>query len=165
MPASTYVIKPRLKMVDTFASTERLLNLCFGELKLSSQVHDLSLSPFTQVPPYGATYFLWHNTKENCGRSLTHVSSLHFLIHFVNPRVAYRRLHTKDLLSLCGFDSAVNLHDAIDALRTCLGNYRSCGVPGDLDNEEDQPPILSNELHALRWQFSCLVGLEVWVWL
>lgn len=59
----------------------------------------------------------WHTTQENCGKSLTHVSSLHFLIHFVHPRTAYRRLHVDDLLSLCGFDSAIDLHEAMNALQ------------------------------------------------
>ena len=66
-----------------------------------SPAGDLQLVQRTLSAGLRAVY--WRDMKENCGRSLTHVSSLHFLIHFVNPQVAYRPLHTKDLLCLCGF--------------------------------------------------------------
>ena len=65
----------------------------------------------------------WHNTQQTNHLSLTHVSSLHFLIHFVHPRVPYRRIHVGDLLALCGFDSSVNLSDALHTLRVNICQF------------------------------------------
>ena len=39
----------------------------------------------------GLRAYYWLSHHEHCGRSITHVSSLHFLIHFLSPKVAYRR--------------------------------------------------------------------------
>ena len=54
-----------------------------------------------------------HTTQQINFFSITHVSSLHFLIHFTRPRLPYRQIKIEDLLMLCGFDGNVNLSDAL----------------------------------------------------
>ena len=66
----------------------------------------------------------WHNTQQQCHQSLTHISSLHFLIHFTQPRLSYRRIHIEDLLSLYGFANQVNLSEAMRTLLGCIGKFK-----------------------------------------
>ena len=49
----------------------------------------------------------WHINQQT-NASITHVSSLHFLIHFIYPRLPYRQIMILDLLNVCGFDDNVN---------------------------------------------------------
>ena len=53
----------------------------------------------------------WLTYREHCGRTITQVSSLHFLTHFL-PKVAYRRIRTSDLAIACGFHPHVVLTSA-----------------------------------------------------
>ena len=53
----------------------------------------------------------WLTYREHCGRTITQVSSLHFLTHFL-PKVAYRRIRTSDLDIACGFHPHVVLTSA-----------------------------------------------------
>ena len=92
----------------------------------------------------------WRNTQQTNNLSLTHVSSLHFLIHFVHPRAPYRRIHVEDLLTLCGFDSSVNLSDALRALRANIGKFKECAVPGSISDVGEAPLVLPNEAQSLR---------------
>ena len=71
----------------------------------------------------------WLSTRENCGRSLTQVYSLHFLIHFVSPRQAYRQIRVGDLLELCGFNRTVRIEEAMHALRRLLKDYQAWETP------------------------------------
>ena len=45
----------------------------------------------------------WHTNRQT-NASITHVSSLHFLIHFIHPCLPYRQIMIQDFLELCGFD-------------------------------------------------------------
>ena len=60
----------------------------------------------------GLRAFYWLTYREHCGRTITQVSSLHFLIHFLSPKVAYRRIRTSDLAIACGFHPHVVLTSA-----------------------------------------------------
>ena len=92
----------------------------------------------------------WHNTQQTNNSSLTHVSSLHFLIHFVHPRLLYRQTHVEDLLTLCGFDNNVNLSDALHTLHASIGKFKECAVPDPISDLGDSPLVLPNEVQSLR---------------
>ena len=120
--------------------------------------------PTTQVSPFGAAYSLtglravrWRNTQQSNNQSLTHVSSLHFLIHFVHPRLPYRRIHIEDLLALCGFDDRVNMSDAMRTLLMCLGKFKECAVPSAQLQQGEVSKVLPNGLQSLR-----CVPLQFW---
>lgn len=99
----------------------------------------------------------WHNTQQPCHTSLTHVSLLHFLIHFTSPRLPYRRIHIQDLLQLCGFDDNVNLSEAMLTLLACIGTYKECAAPIEPTDRRSFSYVQPNELHALR-----IVPLSFW---
>ena len=65
----------------------------------------------------------WLSLRENCGRMLTQVYSLHFLIHFISPKRSYRQISIGELLELCGFHRLANLEDAMRALQRLLKDY------------------------------------------
>ena len=69
----------------------------------------------------------WHTTKQT-NASITHVSSLHFLIHFIHPSLPYRQIKIEGFLMLCGFDGNVNLSDALHSLRVNIGKFTDCVV-------------------------------------
>ena len=72
----------------------------------------------------------WLSRRENCGRTLTQVHSLHFLIHFISPRQTYRRLRVGDLLEqLCGFHRTVHIEEAMRALQRVLKGYQCWPAP------------------------------------
>ena len=100
-----------------------------------------------------AAYWLSHG--ENCGRSITHVSSLHFLIHFLTPKTAYRRIKVRDLLTACGFHWQFNLEDAMRALLGLYRNHRSWNL-ADAISPPSAPPVLPNDsihLQLVPWKF------------
>ena len=78
----------------------------------------------------------WLSLRENCGRLLTQVYSLHFLIHFISPKRAYRQIRVGDLLELCGFHRLASLEDAMRALQRLLKIYPHWAA--------SSPPIGSN---------------------
>ena len=92
----------------------------------------------------------WHTTQQTNSSSITHVSSLHFLIHFIQPRLPYRQILVEDLLILCGFDCNVNLSNALHAIRVNIGKYKECIVPDSSISVGVAPLILPNEVQSLR---------------
>ena len=92
----------------------------------------------------------WHNTQQTNSLSITHVSSLHFLIHFIHPRQPYRQIRVEDLLTLFGFDSNVNLSDALHVIRANIGKFKECVVPDPSMTVGGSPLILLNEVQSLR---------------
>ena len=92
----------------------------------------------------------WLSTRENCGRSLTQVYSLHFLIHFVSPRQAYRQIRVGDLLELCGFNRTVCIEEAMHALRRLLKDYQAWETPSLLAGDDSNIEILLNDIPALH---------------
>lgn len=95
--------------------------------------------------------------SENCGKTLTHVSSLHFLIHFLTPRLAYRRISVTNLLAACGFHNTVELEDAMRTLLRILKNYRNWNIPMVTSSTEPLLAILPNDIPTLR-----AVPLQFW---
>ena len=91
----------------------------------------------------------WHINQQT-NASITHVSSLHFLIHFIYPRLPYRQIMIQDLLNVCGFDDNVNLSDALLSLRVNIGKFTDCIVTDPSTTEDDTPFILPNEVQSLR---------------
>ena len=92
----------------------------------------------------------WQVTQQSSVSSITQVSSLHFLIHFVHPRLPYRQIQIQDFLTLCGFDGQVNLSDALHALRANIGKYKECNVPVSDTDVDDSSLVLPNEVQSLR---------------
>ena len=92
----------------------------------------------------------WRNTQQTNSLSITHVSAPHFLIHFVHPRLPYRQIRVEDLLTLFGFDSSVNLSDALHTIRANIGKFKECVVPDPFMNVGDSPLVLLNEVQSLR---------------
>ena len=91
----------------------------------------------------------WLSTREYCGRTLAQVHSLHFLIHFVSPRQAYRRIRVGDLLELCGFHHAVRIEEAMRALLRTLKDYKDWETPRLLAEDDSSSMILTNDLPGL----------------
>ena len=91
----------------------------------------------------------WHTTKQT-NASITHVSSLHFLIHFIHPSLPYRQIKIEDFLMLCGFDGNVNLSDARHSLRVNIGKFTDCVVADPSASAGDTPLVLPNEVQSLR---------------
>ena len=91
----------------------------------------------------------WHINQQT-NASITHVSSLHFLIHFIYPRLPYRQIMIQDLLNVCGFDDNVNLSDALLSLRVNIGKFTDCIVTDPSATVDDTPFILPNEVQSLR---------------
>ena len=92
----------------------------------------------------------WHTTQQTNSLSITHVSSLHFLIHFIQPRLPYRQIRVEDLLILCGFDCNVNWSDALHAIRVNIGKFKECIVPDSSISVGAAPLVLPNEVQSLR---------------
>ena len=92
----------------------------------------------------------WHTTRQTNISSIAQVSSLHFLIHFIHPRLPYRQIKVEDLLMLCGFDGNVNLSDALHAIRVNMGKFTECIVPDPSTSVDDAPLVLPNEVQSLR---------------
>ena len=91
----------------------------------------------------------WHTTQQ-INASITHVSSLHFLIHFTHPCLPYRQIKNEDLLMLCGFDGNVNLSDALHSIRVNIGKFTDCIVSDPSTPIDDTPFVLPNEVQSLR---------------
>ena len=117
----------------------RLCNLPIKSLRLAQRTISTGLR---------AVY--WHTTQQTNSSTITHVSSLHFLIHFIQPRLPYRQILVEDLLILCGFDCNVNLSDALHAIRVNIGKYKECIVPDSSMSVGVAPLILPNEVQSLR---------------
>ena len=92
----------------------------------------------------------WLSLRENCGRLLTQVYSLHFLIHFVSPKRAYRQIRVGDLLELCGFHRLANLEDAMRALQRLLKDYPHWAASSPPTGSNPASEILSNDIPVLR---------------
>ena len=73
----------------------------------------------------GLRAMYWLTYREHCGRSITQVSSLHFLIHFLSPKVAYRRIKTSDLAMACGFHPHIELEVAMRTLTRLCRDHRT----------------------------------------
>ena len=116
----------------------RLCNLPIKSLRLVQRT--LSTGP-------KAAY--WHTTQQT-NASITHVSSLHFLIHFIHPCLPYRQIMIEDFLMLCGFDGNVNLSDALHFLRVNIGKFTDCIVADPSAPIGDTPFVLPNEVQSLR---------------
>ena len=91
----------------------------------------------------------WHINRQT-NASITHVSSLHFLIHFIYPCLPYRQIRIQDLLNVCGFDGNVNLSDALLSLRVNIGKFTDCIVTDPSAPVGDTSLILPNEMQSLR---------------
>ena len=91
----------------------------------------------------------WHTTRQT-NASITHVSSLHFLIHFIHPSLPYRQIMIEDFLMLCGFNGNVNLSDALHSLRVNIGKFTDCIVADPSASVGDTPLVLPNEVQSLR---------------
>ena len=91
----------------------------------------------------------WHINRQT-NASITQVSSLHFLIHFIYPRLPYRQIMIQDLLNVCGFDGNVNLSDALLSLRVNIGKFTDCIVTDPSATVGDTSFILPNEIQSLR---------------
>ena len=91
----------------------------------------------------------WISTREYCGRTLTQVHSLHFLIHFVSPRRAYRRILVGHFLELCGFHHTVRIEEAMRALLRTLKDYKDWDTPRLLTENDPSTMILTNDLLGL----------------
>ena len=91
----------------------------------------------------------WHINRQT-NASITQVSSLHFLIHFIYPRLPYRQIMIQDLLNVCGFDDNVNLSDALLSLRVNIGKFTDCIVTDPSAIVDDTSFILPNEIQSLR---------------
>ena len=92
----------------------------------------------------------WLSCRENCGRTLTQVHSLRFLIHFISPRQTYRRLRVGDLLELCGFHRTASIEEAMRALQRVLKDYQRWPVPRLLAGDDSIAEILANGIQDLR---------------
>ena len=103
----------------------------------------------------GLRAFYWLTYREYCGRSITQVSSLHFLIHFLSPKVAYRRIKASDLAIACGFHPYVNLEDAMRTLTRLLRDHRTRNAD-EYVTPALSPSVMSNDLVTVQhipWNF------------
>ena len=94
----------------------------------------------------------WLSCRENCGRTLTQVHSLRFLIHFISPRQTYRRLRVGDLLELCGFHRTASIEEAMRALQRVLKDYQRWPVPRLLAGDDSIAEILVSQISVLHHQ-------------
>ena len=103
----------------------------------------------------GLRAFYWQTHREHCGRSITQVSSLHFLIHFVSPKVAFRRIATRDFVMTCGFHPYVALEDAMRTLLRLLRDHRAWREDEFISSSLSSH-IMANDLATLQlvpWKF------------
>ena len=99
----------------------------------------------------------WLSFRENCGRMLTQVYSLHFLIHFISPKRSYRQIRIGELLELCGFHRLVNLDDAMRALQRLLKDYPQWAAFSPPIGSNPTSEVCSNDISALR-----MILLKFW---
>ena len=92
----------------------------------------------------------WLSLRENCGRMLTQVHSLHFLIHFISPKRSYRQISIGELLELCGFHRLANLEDAMRALQRLLKDYPQWAASSPPTGSNPTSEVCSNDIPALR---------------
>ena len=92
----------------------------------------------------------WISLRENCGRTLTKVNSLHFLIHFVSPERTYRQIRVGDLLELCGFQRTAYIEEAMRALQRVVKDYQQWATPSILAGDDSTAEILTNDIPTLR---------------
>ena len=88
-------------------------------------------------------------------QSLIQVSSLHFLIHFLSPKVAYRRIKVRDFLVACGFHHHFELEDAMRTLIRLLRNHRTWNI-AEAISPTLFPPVMPNDVATLQlipWKF------------
>ena len=103
----------------------------------------------------GLRAFYWLSYREHCGRSITQVSSLHFLIHFLSPKVAYRRIKASDLTIACGFHPHIELEDAMRTLTRLLRDHRTRNAD-EYVSSSLSPPVMPNDLATVQlipWNF------------
>ena len=103
----------------------------------------------------GLRAFYWLSHGEHCGRSITQVSSLHFLIHFLSPKVAYRRMKVRDFIAACGFHHHFELEDAMRTLIRLLRNHRTWNI-AEVVSPPSFPPVMPNDVATLQlipWKF------------
>ena len=103
----------------------------------------------------GLRAFYWLSYREHCGRSITQVSSLHFLIHFLSPKVAYRRIKASDLTIACGFHPRIELEDAMRTLTRLLRDHRTRNAD-EYVSSSLSPPVMPNDLATVQlipWNF------------
>ena len=91
----------------------------------------------------------WLTYREHCGRTITQVSSLHFLIHFLSPKMAYRRIRTSDLAIACGFHPHVELEKAKQTLLRLLREHRIWNSDEAISSS-DSLLVMSNDLTTLQ---------------
>ena len=121
-----------------------LARLPIGTLRLIQRTISAGLRAF-----YRQTY------REHCGRSITQVSSLHFLIHFVSPKVAFRRIDTRDLVMTCGFHPHIALEDAMRTLLRLLRDHRAWREDEFIGSSLSSH-VMANDLATLQlvpWKF------------
>ena len=103
----------------------------------------------------GLRAFYWLSYREHCGRSLTQVPSLHFLIHFLSPKVAYRRIKASDLAAACGFHPHIELEDAMRTLIRLLRDHRTWNA-AEAISPPSFPSVMPNDVTTLQlvpWKF------------
>ena len=98
----------------------------------------------------GLRAFYWLTYREHRGRSLTQVSSLHFLIHFLSPKVAYRRIKTSDLAAACGFHPQIELENAMRTLIRLLRDHRTWDLAGAI-SPSTFPSVMPNVHARASW--------------
>ena len=79
-----------------------------------------------------------------------------FLIHFLSPKVAYRRIKVQDFLAVCGFHHTVEVEDAMRTLIRILRNHRTWNVAESTSYTSLLPPVMPNDITSLQllpWQF------------
>ena len=103
----------------------------------------------------GLRAYYWLSYREHCGRSITQVSSLHFLIHFLSPKVAYRRIKVRDFIAACGFHPHFELEDAMRTLIRLLRDHRTWNM-FEVVSPSSFPPVMPNDVAMLQlipWKF------------
>ena len=103
----------------------------------------------------GLRAYYWLSHHEHCGRSITHVSSLHFLIHFLSPKVAYRRIKVRDFTAACGFYQHIELEDAMRTLLFLFRNYRTWDAAEAISHPSSLL-VMPNDVATLQlipWKF------------
>ena len=99
----------------------------------------------------GLRAYYWLSYREHCGRSITQVSSLHFLIHFLSPKAAYRRIKVRDFIAACGFHP----HYATRTLIRLLRDHRTWNM-SEVISSPSFPPVMPNDVAMLQlipWKF------------
>ena len=92
----------------------------------------------------------WLSLRENCGRMLTQVYSLHFLVHFISPKRSYRQIRIGELLELCGFHRLASLEDAMRALQRLLKDYPQWAASSPPTGSNPTSEVCANDISALR---------------